>query len=286
MPIFTPSLLALRQARAQRLATSGKDGPFFLWQRMADNIRESLLDINRSFDHVAEIAPYALVFDDAQKTKKKITQVTTITPTQIEKDILPLEPFTLDALVSWGYLHWVNELPEMLLQCRYALKPDGVFVGSMIGGESLYELREAITEVEMRQTGGISPRVSPFAQLPDMAALLQNAGFALPVADHDILTITYPDFKTLVRDLRLSGQTNAITKQNKKTPPKNFWKDVEECYRDRYSEKGRLLATVEIISLIGWAPDASQQQPAKRGSATHRLADLLKTEEKGSGDYI
>jgi hypothetical protein len=180
----------------------------------------------------------------------------------------------------------VNQLPEMLLQCRYALKPDGVFVGSMIGGETLYELRDSITQVETQQTGGISPRISPFAQLQDMAALLQSAGFALPVADHDILTVTYPDFKTLVHDLRLSGQSNAITKQNRKIPGKNFWKDVEDYYRAHYSENGRLIATVEIISLIGWAPDQSQQQPARRGSATHRLADLLQTEEKGSGDFV
>jgi hypothetical protein len=164
-----------------------------------------------------------------------------------------------------------------MAQWQRSLKPDGLLLGSFFGGETLSELRHCIMQTESEIYGGMSPRVSPFVSLQDMAALMQRAQFALPVVDHEMVTVTYESLEKLLNDLRGMGQGNAVFKRDKKILPKIFWPMVEKIYRENFAnEQGRLKVTVEIIYFLGWAPAASQPQPLKRGSATHRLVDVLK----------
>lgn len=271
MQIFNTTLLQQHTQRAARLSAV----PCFLAQRMADDLRERLFEVKRDLPQMAEIAPHRFVIDKATKAAKGVVSCEGVTPFDLSHEILPLMPQSLDAVVSCGHLHWANDLPGLLIQCRHALKSDGVFIAGLAGGETLYELRDSIAQVELEMYGGISPRISPFAGLPDMAELMQRAGFALPVVDHDVLNVTYPDVYTMINDLRLHGQTNAVINRNRKILRRDFWSRVDAYYRTHHGDNGRLKMTVELIYLIGWSPDASQQQPAKRGSATHRLEDIL-----------
>jgi SAM-dependent methyltransferase len=189
---------------------------------------------------------------------------------------LPLEPQTYDAIISVCHAHWVEDLPGFLIQLRHALKPDGVLVMALFGGETLTELRHVITQIELEKLGGISPRISPFATLLDMASLMQRAGYHLPVTDHDTWQVTYKDVHALVRDLRGMGQTNAVQAQSKNILPKDFWPEVDRAYRDQFGlPDGRLPVTVEVLFATGWAFDATQPQPLKRGSGVVSLTSIL-----------
>lgn len=259
-------------------AARQKDAPDFLWKHLGAALAERLLDIRRTFDTVLEIAPQDLVTSPKIKSKKRLA------PEPVS--IWPLEENSLDALISLGHLHWDNDPVGSLIQFRRALKPDGLFLGALFGGETLYELREAIAAAEMEILGGVSPRLSPFATLPDMAGLMQRAQFALPVVDGEKITVTYKNLTALVADLRGMGQTHAAAKRDRRILPKAFWPKVEEIYRARSAtEDGRLKATVEVFYLLGWCPDASQPKALKPGSAKARLSDALKTVEIGTGDF-
>ena len=196
---------------------------------------------------------------------------------------LALAAQSQDLIVSLMSLHWANDLPGALAQIRRALKPDGLFIGSLLGAGALKELRAVLTEAELEIRGGMQARVSPFADGFDGAALLQRAGFALPVADVDRLTVRYPDLFALVRDLRAMGETNVLA-----GPVRPLNRSVvaraAQLYAERYGDPdGRIPATFEIIHLAGWAPHESQQKPLPRGSAKMRLADALGTRER-TGD--
>lgn len=193
---------------------------------------------------------------------------------------LNIKPQSTDLIKSHLDLHWINDLPGWLLQIRQALKPDGVFLASMFGGETLYQLRETLMQTELEMFGGVSPRVSPFADMRDMGALLQRAGFSLPVVDHEMIHVTYEHLFNLIADLRGMGQTNAVLNRSKKYLGKEFWARANDYYLNNFSnDKGRLVATFEVVYLIGWSPDETQQQPLKPGSAKHSLAQVLKTSE-------
>ena len=195
----------------------------------------------------------------------------------LDEEFWPIKNQSLDALVSLNHLQWVNDVPGAMIQFQNSLKPDGLLLGSFFGGETAQELRHVLALAESEIYGGISPRVSPFVGLQDMAALMQRANFALPVVDHDITTVTYTNFKKMISDLRGMGQGNAIAKRNGKILTKQFWARVEELYREYFTnDAGRLTATVEIIYFLGWAPADNQPKPLARGSATHRLVDVLK----------
>lgn len=190
-----------------------------------------------------------------------------------------------DLAMSVLSLHWVNDLPGCLLQIRQALKPDGLFLGAFFGGETLRELRAVLMEAELEVEGGAGPRVSPFVDLRDAGALLQRAGFALPVADLDSITVTYPDALALMRELRGMGETNAVRDRRKGlTRPATLLR-AAALYEERFGDgDGRIPATFQVVFLTAWAPDASQQQPLRPGSAKTRLAEALGTEEVGTGE--
>lgn len=197
---------------------------------------------------------------------------------------LDLPDQSQDLIVSLMSLHWANDLPGALAQIRRALKPDGLFIGTLLGAGTLKELRSVLTEAELEARGGAQARVSPFADGFDGAALLQRAGFALPVADVDRLTVRYPDLFALVRDLRAMGETSALA-----GPVRPLTRGIAgraaQLYAQRYADPdGRIPATFEIVHLAGWAPHESQQKPLPRGSAKMRLADALGvTEHTGEG---
>lgn len=223
---------------------------------------------------LTRIGAVAVVQDDAVRAQPASTP-------------LPVADGSADLIVSVLSLHWADDLPGALAQIRRALKPDGLFLGALFGGTTLSELRGVLTEAELELTGGAQARVSPFADGFDGAALLQRAGFALPAVDVDRITVRYSGLPALVRDLRAMGETNALA-----GPVRPVRKDVlvraGELYPARHADPdGRLRATFEIIHLTGWSPHDSQQKPARRGSATVRLADAFNTREiTGDDDLI
>jgi NADH dehydrogenase [ubiquinone] 1 alpha subcomplex assembly factor 5 len=193
-----------------------------------------------------------------------------------DEELLPFKEQSFDAILSNLSLHWVNDLPGALAQIRSSLKPDGLFLATLFGTGTLQELRTALMEAELAETGGASPRVSPFADLRDAAGLLQRAGFALPVADADTVTVTYGDFFALLRDLRGMGETNLLLDRLKRPTRRTVFARAAAIYQERFADaEGRLPATFQVLFLTGWAPDPSQQQPAKRGSGKTSLKDVF-----------
>jgi NADH dehydrogenase [ubiquinone] 1 alpha subcomplex assembly factor 5 len=201
-----------------------------------------------------------------------------------EEELFPFAPQSFDLITSTLQLHAVNDLPGALVQIKQSLKPDGLLLTSMFGGETLFELRESLMHAEIETHGGASPRVFPFADKPQAGALLQRAGFALPVIDSEIITVTYDNMFKLLHDLRFMGEGNIIKARQKKNPGRTFFVKAAEYYAKNFAEPdGRIRASFEIIFLIGWAPHASQQQPLRPGSAQNRLADALEATEIKAG---
>lgn len=193
-----------------------------------------------------------------------------------DEERLPFAPGSLDLVVSTLGLHWANDVVGALIQIRLALKPDGLFIGSLLGGATLTELRQSLLAAEAELTGGAGPRVSPFADPYDAAGLLQRSGFALPVADVDRVTVRYSHPLKLLADLRAMGETSVLAERHPKALTRQVLARAFQIYAERFAEPdGRLPATFEILTLTGWAPDPSQQKPLKPGSAKMRLADAL-----------
>ncbi len=201
-----------------------------------------------------------------------------------DEEFLPFGDKTFDLILSNLSLHWVNDLPGALVQARRALRPDGLFLAALLGGETLRELRQSLAEAEIAEEDGLSPRISPMADVRDLGALLQRAGFALPVVDSDTVTVMYADPMAVMTDLRAMGETNAVAESRKGfTRPGTLAAAAArygELFGDDEGGGGKVPATFQIITLTGWAPDPSQQQPLKPGSAETRLADALGTEER------
>lgn len=198
-----------------------------------------------------------------------------------DEERLPFADGGLDLIASSLSLHWVNDLPGALIQIRRALKPDGLFLGALLGGETLYELRIALFEAELAEEGGVSPRVSPLADLRDAAGLLQRAGFALPVADRDRITVTYPNALALMGDLRGMGETNATHIRRKTFTRRATLGRASALYAEKFgAADGRIPATFDVLYLAGWAPDAAQPQALTPGSARQRLANALGVDEQ------
>ena len=189
---------------------------------------------------------------------------------------LPLAANSCDLVTSALSLQAANDLPGALIQIRRVLKPDGLFLASLAGGRTLHELRAVLTEAESLVTGGASPRIYPFADVRDMGALLQRAGFALPVADSQQITVRYANMFALIADLRAMGATNALIARSRLPARRTLFVEAQRLYAERFGDAdGRLRATFEIVSVSGWAPHESQQQPARRGSGTVSLAEAL-----------
>jgi SAM-dependent methyltransferase len=190
-----------------------------------------------------------------------------------DEELLPFAPASFDLIVANLSLHWVNDLPGALIQLRQALRPDGLLLASLPALGTLAELRQALTRAEAALTGGASPRVSPFPDLRDCAALLQRAGFALPVADVEDLTLLYADRLALLRELRAAGEANAVWLRDRRVPPRGLFPAALALLPE---QDGRVVATLRLAMLTGWAPAPSQPQPAARGSGRMSLAEVLK----------
>ena len=194
----------------------------------------------------------------------------------LEDETLSTPEASQDLAVSILDLHTINDLPGLLIQIRRALKPDGLFLGCLFGGETLHELRSVLLEAELQTLGGASPRVAPLIDKPQMGGLLQRAGFSLPVIDSEILTVSYRDIFHLMADLRGMGEQNALHDRRKTFTPSSVFATANALYAEKFSDTiGRIGASFEIIFVIGWAPHESQQTPLKRGSGQISLADVL-----------
>jgi SAM-dependent methyltransferase len=204
-----------------------------------------------------------------------------------DEEALPFAEGSLDLVLSVLSLHWVNDLPGTLLQIARALKPDGLLLAAMIGGDSLRELREALLRAELEVEDGVSPRVSPLADLRDLGGLLQRAGFALPVVDVDSLTVTYPSALALMRDLRGMGETGTDRNRRRGLTRRATLLRAAALYEEAHGDAaGRIPASVDILYLTGWAPHSAQPQPLRPGSARARLAEALGSAERSAGEKV
>lgn len=287
----SPSLFNRRHMRRAHLRAAAHiaDHNFLInWNLKA--LIDRLDDIRRTYPHALLLSDRHS--DDIVATLREGGKVGTLTvadPTTDARDqeILPFEPETFDLVISPFSLHALNDVPGALIQIRRILKPDGLFLGAFPGGETLIELRQSFMEAEIECRGGASFRVHPFADKQQAAALMQRAGFSLPVVDSERLTVTYDNAFRLMQDLRRMGETNALEARQKHATGKNLMLRMAQIYQDKFSEDdGRIRATFEMLFLTGWSPHESQQQPLRPGSAQSRLAAALGTEEIGTGDII
>jgi SAM-dependent methyltransferase len=273
--IFDRRLLRARLARAAAIGPAT-----FLLDRAAADIAERLSAVLRTFDIAVDLGtPTDAV---RQAIAGRVGMVAAVVA---DEEALPFRDASLDLVVSALTLQHVNDLPGTLVQVRRALKPDGLFLAAMVGGESLAELRAAFAWAEAEVEGGVSPRIAPFADLRDLGALLQRAGFALPVTDVDRVTVRYASPLALMHDLRRMGAGNVLTERRRTPLRRSTLRRVSEIYAERFADPdGRIRATFEIVWLSGWAPHQSQQQPLAPGSAKTRLADALRTQEISAGE--
>lgn len=289
--IFDRTLLRRRRMRALR----GEPADFLL-RHVAEELVERLLVVKRSFGLAVDIGtpgPALRAMIRSQGLAQTVIGVDPLAPALRERELflvaadeeaLPFADGSLDLAVSALALQLVNDLPGMLAQIRRALKPDGLFLAALLGGDTLTELRQSFAAAEAEIEGGVSPHVAPFADLRDLGALLQRAGLALPVADTDRIAVRYGTAFDLMRDLRGMGATNALVERRRTPLKRATLLRMAEIYAERFSDpNGRLRASFEIVWLSGWAPHESQQQPLKPGSAKARLADALKTIELPAG---
>lgn len=201
-----------------------------------------------------------------------------------DEDVLPFKDNAFNLIVSGLALHRVNDLPGSLIQIRRALAPDGLFMAAALGADALRELRSCLLEAEEEIEGGASPRVAPFADVRAYGALLQRAGFALPVTDCEQIEVVYPSPRGLMHEIRALGGGNVLMSRSKRPLSRRVLSRAEELYQTRFSTPdGRITATFQFVFMSGWAPDPSQQQPLKPGSARSRLADALNTTEQPGG---
>jgi SAM-dependent methyltransferase len=289
--VFDRALLRRCRARAAAL------GPeTFLLDRVAADMAERLTTVTRQFPlavdlgtpndavrcALAETGRVGLIIaaePDARRFAPDFIRVA------VDEEGVPFTDASLDLVVSGLSLQFVNDLPGTLIQIRRALKPDGLLLAALIGGASLGELREAFAAAESEIEGGASPRVAPFADVRELGALLQRAGFALPVVDTDRLTVRYDSVLDLMRELRRMGATNVLCERRRTPLRRATLERMADIYGERFTDDdGRLRATFEIVWLSGWAPHESQQKPLKPGSAAKRLADALGTEEISTGE--
>jgi SAM-dependent methyltransferase len=268
--LFDRALLRARQARAAKMGAAT-----FLLDRVAEDMAERLQAVLREFAIAADIATSGDQVRDA--LAKRVGRLTRIDLPDRESEPLSLAPESIDLAVSALALQFVNDLPGVLAQIRRALKPDGLLLAAMIGGDTLTELRQSFAAAEAELEGGISPRVAPFADLRDVGALLQRAGFALPVTDVDRIVVRYDSAFALMQDLRRMGATNVLVERRRTPTRRATMLRMAQIYSERFADPdGRIRATFDVIWLSGWAPHESQQQPLQPGSAKASLAEAVR----------
>lgn len=281
--LFDTALARRRLARAQGRGYAG-----FLVDRLAEDLDDRLGAVLRRFTSVLDLATpvpvaarmLAARYPEAWHLRLAARPETGGGLIVGDPEALPLAAGSLDLAVSLLSLHAVNDLPGTLIQLRRALRPDGLFLGCLLGGATLTELRQSFAQAESEVEGGISPRVAPFAAVREAGGLLQRAGFALPVADTDTLTVRYADPFGLMRDLRAMGMTNVLTERRRTPLRRATLLRTAEIYAERFADPdGRVRATFEVLWLSGWAPHETQQKPLRPGTAKTRLADALGTVE-------
>ncbi len=292
--IFDRALIRRRRRRANNLGAAT-----FLLDRAAEDLADRLTAVLRRFDVAVDLGTPGAALRNALTRLGAVGTIVAAGRADAEpepanagemivvadEEALPFRDGSLDLVVSALVLQFVNDLPGTLIQLRRALKPDGLFLAALIGGDTLTELRQAFAAAESELEGGASPRVAPFADLRELGALLQRAGFALPVTDVDRVCVRYDSVFALMHDLRRMAATNALIERRRTPLRRATLMRMAEIYGQRFADAdGRLRATFEIVWLSGWAPHPSQQPPLRPGSAKMRLADALGTREMPAGD--
>lgn len=291
--LFDSEALVLRGERAARLWPAGD----FLHRRVAEALAERLGDVPRRFETAAVIGSGGGHHAAALLATGQVGRLVQIEPSPglaaLAARVAPVSgtsvaaiaPASLDLAIGGLALHRENDPVGALVQTRLALRPDGLFLGALFGGQTLHELRAALAEAEAAVEGGLSPRVAPMADLRDLGALLQRAGFAMPVADVERVTVDYADPFALMRDLRAMGEANALAGRRRGFTRRETLMRAAAIYAEHYARRdGRIGATFDIVFLSGWAPGPGQPVAKRPGSATARLADALGTEERPAGE--
>ena len=279
---------SLLRRRFTRSALRADPGAGFLVEAVAAELTDRLAGVERQFPTAVAYGGGSDLLADAIDRSGKAGRIfrlehtvaafrgSVLSGAVADEENLPLGDETISLFVSALALQWTNDLPGALVQVRRALRPDGLFLGAMTGGQTLCELRESLFAAETEVRGGASPRVLPAAEVRDLGGLLQRAGFTLPVADRDVLTVRYNSAFDLFRDLRGMGATNVLIERERKPSLRSMFVRAAEIYAQRFSDRdGRIRATFEIIYLSGWSPHESQQKPARRGSGQISLAEVL-----------
>ncbi|MCX7301751.1 MAG: SAM-dependent methyltransferase [Rhodobacterales bacterium] len=274
----TPPIIFDRQALTRNRARAARAPVTFLREAVAVEVQERLNEVNRRFTAPAVVTGWPSVWAGVMPGARVVA----------DDEVLALALGKHDLVIHDLSLHWANDPVGQLVQCRHALRPDGLLIATLFGGQTLAELRAALAEAEVQVSGGLSPRVAPMGEIRDLGGLLQRAGLNLPVADGVPYDVTYADAFDLMRDLRWMGETNALQGRLRRPTKAAVIALMSQIYADRFGRPdGRITATFDVIVLTGWAPAPTQPQPLRPGSATHRLADALRvieTPPEPSGD--
>ena len=293
--VFDRGLLRRRRERASR----NWDRQAFLKREIAGRLVERLDDIRRTFPLALDLGCHGDEVATALGDRSSVGHLIRADlglgfarrargPALVaDEEALPFAAGRFDLVLSAMDLHWVNDLPGALIQIRRILRPDGLFLGAMLGGATLWQLRQALAAAESEVEGGLSPRVSPFADLRDAAGLLQRTGFALPVADSETIEVEYDNALSLMRELGAMGESNLVAERLRGLTRRTTLLRAAEIYGERFSQpSGRVAASFEVLFLHGWTPHGSQQKPLRPGTASRRLAEALGVPEHSAGDKV
>ncbi len=289
--IFDRKLVRQRRNRSAALWQDHN----FLHAEIADRTADRVHDINRQFDRALHMGAHAQGIADClpnidfihTNLSEKRLHALDGSRVVCDDELLAFDDESFDLVISNLSLHSVNDLPGALIQIRRILKPDGLFLASMFGGDTLHEFRQAMMKAELDTLQGSSPRVAPTADVRDMGSLLQRAGFVMPVTDIDTITVSYDNPFKLMHDLRGMGESNVVNKRLKRPTKRSTFMRMAEIYaKDHADADGRIPATFQVIYLSGWSPGPNQPVPKRPGSATKSLAEALGTTEQKTGDKV
>lgn len=267
---MTAPVLTDTKALARHRARAAHAPALFLHDLTADEVQDRLAEVNRTFTKPAIVTPFPQVWAGRLPGARVVA----------DADVLDLAPEAHDLVIHALALHWANDPVGQIIQCARALRPDGLFIGVLLGGQTLHELRAALAQAEADVSGGLSPRVLPMGEIRDLGGLLQRAGFALPVADSQSQRVSYSDAFHLMRDLRAMGETNALAARLRRFTGRAVLGRAATVYAQHFPDgDDRIRATFEMVYLTGWKPHDSQQKPLRPGSAAARLADALNAQE-------